>query len=712
MAKTARAEAALQYIEQGFSVVPLKRRDKVPATLHGLKDCSDNPEQVEVWWGFGRHQKRTPDYNVGLVLGAASNGVIALDIDTHGVDGMKTLEEFQVAHGALPETVTAKTGSGGYHMLYRTSRSLRPFANTKLGIDLRADDSYIVAPPSIHPTGTAYEWVKSPAEVPIAQADDTVYALIDYLSHGAGGTEAKDGNGGFHMPDKPLKEGEGRNQFLFSYARSLLAKNRPQSEIHNAVVGANYSLCDPPIPPDEFEKTFASAMSKDEREDVEEEPKLRAPKRGPRGKVEFNSLGAIILEDDHASKIDGVLSVWTGTRWAADDETIELRSRLRADDVSTSILREVYGYVSAKAPKLYAASSFDNGYYCQFKNGATVDMRTGALVEPTPAMLITGTLNVDWNPDIGPNEADTFLDNLSAGREDIKRLMLEVIGCCMLSKKPVKKAIMLVGRSPERDGNASNGKSSFIELVKNILGGDNLSYLNLQQLSERFMTHVLFGKMANLGDDIPASFINDRASSDFKKLVTGETITADVKNRPSVSFQPSVTMVFSMNDIPRWSSLGGVERRLLFLPFFAHFTPDKPDYIRNVKDVLGKEEVKQRAAYLAAQALPALISSGKYSEVPEVAEELAAVMRDNDPVERWLADTELDFVTDICGITNAAAYSNYKDWCASSGEKGISAIAFGRKLRARVWVDGKGKEWRIDNPRGAGGQKKYVAYEL
>lgn len=710
MAKTARAKAALKYIEQGFGVIPLREREKVPATSHGLKDATDNPEQVEVWWGFGRHAGFKKDFNVGLVLGGASNGIIALDIDTHGADGLKTLEEFELKNGKLPKTARAKTGSGGMHLLYRTSRKLRPWANPKLGIDLRADDSYIVAPPSIHPNGTAYEWIDAPWDVPVAQADDTVYALLDYCAPANHG----EGDGGEHtkfaMPTEKLKEGQGRNDFLFGYARSLLGKGRPQSEIKTTIIGANYEWCDPPIPMDELIKTLKSAMSKDKREDTEADAHpLRAPQRGARGKVEFSSLGDIILEDDLACKIDGVLSVWNGHRWASDDETIELRSRLRAKDANSNTINEVYKYVACMAPKKYAASSFDNGYYCQFQNGVTIDMRTGNEVQPTPDMFITGTLNVDWNPDIGPNECDTFLDNISDGRADIKQLMLEVIGCCMLSRKPAKKAIMLVGRSNERDGNASNGKSSFIELIKNILGGDNLSYLSLQQLSERFMTHVLFGKMANLGDDIPAAFVDERASSDFKKLVTGETITADVKNRPSVSFQPSVTMVFSMNEIPRWSNLGGIERRLLFLPFFAHFVPGKPGYIKDIKELLGREEVKQRAAFLAAQVLPGLIASGQFTEVPEVNEELIAVMRDNDPVERWLMDAAVDFATDIVGITNAKAYANYKEWCASSGEKGISSIAFGKRLRARVWTDGEGKSWRLNNPRGAQGVKTYIA---
>lgn len=711
--ETARAKAAVEYINHGLQVIPIKPWDdyKEPAVTHGLKDCTDNPEQVEVWWGYGHHKAKKPDYNVGIVCGEVSGGLIVIDIDRHGVDGMETLREFELAHGKLPDTVTAITGSDGRHMYYRTNRSLHPFANPKLGIDLRAEGSYVVAPPSIHKNGNSYEWSVSLDDEEIAWANDTVYALIDFAHpNGANNSiEEKDSKARFKLPDKPLKEGEGRDNMIFKYAASLRSHNRPEEEILNACIGVNATLCDPPLPLTEVKKKVKSAMNYDPMDTAvpEENGKpLRQPKRGRGNKIEFFSMGDIIIEDDHACLIDGLLNVWNGNCWKADESTINMRSRLRAKDCSSNTLNEVYKYIIDMAPRKYANSSFDNGYYAQFANGVTIDMATGREVEPTPDMLIRGTLNVDWNPNVGPNEADTFFDNLSTGRDDIKTVMLEVLGCCMLSRKPVKRSIMCIGRSNERDGNAANGKSSFIDLIGNILGAENTASLTLQQLSRNFMTSLLFGKMANLGDDIPSSFVDEAAASDFKRIITGETITADVKNKPQVKFQPNLTMVFSMNEIPRWSSMGGIERRLLFLPFFGHFTPESPNHIKDLKAVLGKEEVKQRAAYLAAQVLPTLIERGQYTHVPEMDDELAAVMRDNNAIERWLFAEDV-YVLDITGKLNSGAYGMYKAWAQDNGEHAVSSTQFARDLKKHIWTDANGQSWRVDNPRGAKGKQFY-----
>ena len=54
-----------------------------------------------------------------------------------------------------------------------------------------------------------------------------------------------------------------------------------------------------------------------------------------------------------------------------------------------------------------------------------------------------------------------------------------------------------------------------------MLGKQNISSLDLKKLGDRFSTVMLFGRLANIGDDISDEFIMD--ASIFKKIVTGET---------------------------------------------------------------------------------------------------------------------------------------------------------------------------------------------
>lgn len=245
--------AARDYIERGWAVIPLAPGKKEPVTKRGLNDWTDNPEQADVWWGQGSYDGRgNPEYNVGIVCGQVSGGLVVIDVDE---GGMEALRDWQVAHGELPETVAAITGSGGRHLLYRASREVRPSVNGELHIDVRGDGSYIVAPPSIHPSGVPYEWSVSPEDMDVADADDLVYAFIEHVrpSSMSGEGERKQL---FSLPDS-IGEG-GRNQVLFKYAASLREKGLDGGSIAVLVGNANETRCTPPLPEREIRKICES----------------------------------------------------------------------------------------------------------------------------------------------------------------------------------------------------------------------------------------------------------------------------------------------------------------------------------------------------------------------------------------------------------------------------------------------------------------------
>lgn len=252
--------AALGYIEQGFAVIPLVERDKRPATQHGLNDWTDNPKNVIDWWAAH------PYSNIGIVCGQPSHGLLVIDIDvdeSKDKDGYESLREWETLNGSLPSTAVSITGSGGMHYLYRADREIRPSANPELGIDVRCDKSYIVAPPSIHPNGTRYEWQDPPDEVPIADADAMVYALVDYLQRTGevNDLDIKKPNGKFRLPEI-IGEGK-RDETLYKYACHLRAIGRTDEEIEVTLMGANSMYCKPPMSTRDVKKIVRSACTHD-----------------------------------------------------------------------------------------------------------------------------------------------------------------------------------------------------------------------------------------------------------------------------------------------------------------------------------------------------------------------------------------------------------------------------------------------------------------
>lgn len=152
------------YAGLGFSVVPIHRVNngkcscqspkckspgKHPVTRlvpHGFKEASADVGKLHEW--FGEH-----DYNIGIATGKQS-GIVVVDVD--GQAGLDSLETLKV-QGISFETAYVTTGRGKhYYFRYPMGDIHIPSSSGQLapGIDIRAEGGMVVAPPSLHASGT------------------------------------------------------------------------------------------------------------------------------------------------------------------------------------------------------------------------------------------------------------------------------------------------------------------------------------------------------------------------------------------------------------------------------------------------------------------------------------------------------------------------------------------------------------------------------
>lgn len=250
-------EWALYYASLGLAVFPVKPHGKAPLTEHGCKDASWEEAQIERWWA------RWPSAGIGIATGEASGGLLVIDLDVDeekGVDGRESLRRWEMAHGPLPgDTWLSITGRGGYHYFYQVNRETKNRAGLYEGVDVRGDGGYIVAPPSIHPSGRAYEWEQGPEDGPLAEADARVWAFL------AGGDKSQraEGQGGgqsFEAPEQ-IPEGQ-RVQTLVRLLCSQQAKGLSDGAIRAAVRAENEAKCVPPLTDAELEKEVFPALGR------------------------------------------------------------------------------------------------------------------------------------------------------------------------------------------------------------------------------------------------------------------------------------------------------------------------------------------------------------------------------------------------------------------------------------------------------------------
>lgn len=675
------ADAAHDYVERGLAIIPLGVGKKEPVTKSGLNDWTDNPGQIDVWWGQGEHagKRGNPSYNIGMACGQVSGGIIAIDLDCHSdeANGLHFLRDWEVEHGKLPETWTQITGSGGKQLFYRAGQDIRNSANGEIGVDVRGNGGYVVLPPSLHPCGDCYEWSISPDDMDVADADDKVYDFIRAVSK----TKKRVDGWNAEKTGIPSEIKENRNETLFSLGRSFLSRGTGHDEVATLIRSLNATICRPPLPADEVEKLIGSINSKEpgnaERDarnggvtaaDIAELESRHGPLHGSRGGLNSNVLARMVMDRNLARIIDGAPAVWTGEHWEFGSHAIGKCCLEIADNAKKADKSEVMSYIMDKAPHVSADNSFDGRHYVQFKN-CTFDVMDWREVEPSPSMYITNKLPVELDFTIGPNEADAFLDSIADGDADVVAALKEVMGACMCSKRVLSQSPMLIGRAGGASGKASNGKSTYLNWLRQILGTENVSSLDIATLGQRFQAGRVVGKLANLGDDIPDGFLKGDELSMFKKLVTGDAIYTDVKNGDGYEFRPTASMVFSMNAVPRLSdTTDGIFRRLAFIPFRNRFAPGLPGYDPNMAAKLARPDVLKRGAALGLLALGELIERGGLTPIPDMVAEIEEVKQDNDSVTRWLFE-ECVSVADVDKRPTATVFNEYFDWCKGAGER-------------------------------------------
>ena len=247
-------DSALALCTCGIPVFPLPSRSKMP-TIKWREEASADPDGARAWWGG-----EGAGCNIGAVMGGDAR-VFAIDVDCHDADGLATLSEWEAAHGGLPETVSAETGSGGEHLFYRAQvdRPVRNGANGTAGIDVRGEGGFVLASPSIHPNGRPYTWMTPPIEHEIADADERVYEfLAEFCPRAIGMTAGAAPR--FELPEGDVREG-GRNATMFAYASSMRAREVGFFDAWAALKTYNAGHCKPPLREGELRKTFEQAYA-------------------------------------------------------------------------------------------------------------------------------------------------------------------------------------------------------------------------------------------------------------------------------------------------------------------------------------------------------------------------------------------------------------------------------------------------------------------
>lgn len=292
-------------------------------------------------------------------------------------------------------------------------------------------------------------------------------------------------------------------------------------------------------------------------------------------------------------------------------------------------------------------------YLINFKNGV-LDLETMKLYPHSPDFLSTVTLNVNYNPNAYSETAVKFFDDATLGNKKLQQLLFEAIGYSFLKTVELEKAFLLTG-------SGRNGKSTFLNLIKEIVGQKNATTVDFKELASSFGTGGLDGKLVSLAGDISNQRMSE--SDTFKKIVSGDQIKINAKYEKKYDATVFTKLFFSANDVPKSKDTSfGFYRKLCIIPFHADLRGVTQGEGAFFQRRLLQEDGKEWTAYNAVMAIRNLITTtGAFIEPEVVLEEMLNYRKSNNNVIAWYYQSS--YVGQPLEQTGINLHGEYEMWC-------------------------------------------------
>ena len=533
----------------------------------------------------------------------------------------------------------------GKHFLFKNAGIDKCFTHCKLAIGLTADIKVGVK--------NSYEILKFDGK-----EREIIYDIYE-----------EDGDEYQEIPKfmKPVKgkaefldmdAGDGRNQALFNYILTLQSADFEKEEARDVLRMVNQYVLKEPLSEDELNVIM--------RDDAFSKPVFY---KG--ATFLFDKFAVFLKNNHHIIRINGQLHMYKDGIYVAGQEEIEAVMIQHLPGLNRAKRQEVMAYLNILIRESTKAAP---AHIIAFRNGL-YNVATDSFLEFTPDVVITNKIPWDFNRNASSEVIDNMLENVSCGDAAIRSLLEEIVGACMYRSNTLAggKAFILTGTG-------ANGKSTYLKTLSHLMSEKNISSLDLKKLGDRFSTVMMFGKLANIGDDISNEFVTD--TSLFKKVVTGETIDAEQKGQPKFDFKPFCKLLFSANNIPRMgkgSDSQAIMRRLVIVPFNAKFKSDDPNFRPGIEDDLKGQESMEYLIQLGIQGLKRVLATKNYTTSEKVQQELEEYEERNNPLLMFMKDCE-DEDFELENEPTSRVYERYKEFCLAESLQPLSKIEFSRQM--------------------------------
>jgi P4 family phage/plasmid primase-like protien len=606
---------------------------------------------------------------LGLLTGERT-GVICLDVDI--LEDDPNLEKRQIRkelEKILPPIYSGVIGNPkkipARFFKYNGERS-RKF--NAINIELLSTGNQKAIPPSIHPSGKKYEWIGEPlTDIDIDDLPDLPDFVINFI-------EEKNEEEKFKQNKIPLenklspgknRSNHGSHDHLSKYALSLFYRGYNFDDITDHVLEEDlrinksadvvYFLCpsrrwyqyeNPRInaikfTAEIFQRNIDKRYSKSDffKESLANGFTWRNPgdanARPRRQYIDLYNFMKIKLDTWYVPEIKSFY-VWDGKKYKIkSDDFIRKYAQDHFKNPSCIAISEKNTFLDyAKNAQQCSNNDFimSDRRAINLENGV-YDITQKKLVPHHKKYRFPYVIPHNYIEAEGDCEVwDTLLDRITLGRKHFQIAIEEFIGYALsgCSYNVFNKILIL-------DGGGSNGKSTLIRIIQELIGEENTSSVGLTAISnERFAGFNLVNKLVNFCSEEPKeAFAN---TGPIKKLTGGDPIMVEEKHKGAFQYANIAKLIISYNKMPFFpDGSSGMKRRIILIPCEQNFDKHpKLKLVRPEEAILKKEA--NALLTRCIRRFEEVIAKGSFMSVDEGSERLTKMITDSDPVLGFIED--------------------------------------------------------------------------
>ena len=737
------------YDECGFDVIPLGKRTWDQSQYepgNGRNDYLKAPslkdfdlleknerysrEQVKEWLDANKF------VNIGIICGKTSDNLISVDIDDPTI--VHDLEEkgFNIFKETDKRITvrTSKTEKGNKYQLYvkhLTDPGLRQAESKEIKIDYRANGTYVVAPPSLHPSGVEYSFVRDDAkerlkELKKGDSKKLVKELRSVVADIRGISE--DGfvevfDDSFSIPpcvkramEETWEQGM-RHDILYSVACAYVQAGIDKDTALKEIKQFNAEKLKPAEQERTVERQVDSAYAPQaklrgctywrNRKWCPYPSKWECPLGKKSARSSLFDTYDIFREDENGNTkfidVNAAKAIEKGfgyrfitmpggkTMFYYENGVYKEHGEDVVEKLSLQLLGERYKPYKAdtflriiKARTFADPSIFEAPVkYINMKNGI-YDMEEKKLMGHTPDIKFLSKIATPYDPQATCPRWKQFIETVLPQEED-QLGMQEFFGYTLYRKKLFEVFVFCLG-------GGTNGKSTLINTLVDMLGMESCSLQGLHDLTTgRFTVSGLHGKLLNAGLDIGSMTIKE--ANKIKNIVSDEYLTGEKKGKDIFNFKNTTKFIFSANILPESAEkTEAMMKRPLIFNFSHTITEEEKD------PYLHEKLQKELPGILnwSLEGLYRLLENQRFSNQKTSLENKKEYIRKSEPV-RVFCEEMLDIDYERA-IPKDELYDVFENWCEDSNIAPLDHNVFIKKLY--VFFEGEGVRSYRNNQNG------------